>query len=145
MLIGTANNNPILSTSMYKVKFVDKHKQAMTTNLIAQKMFAQVDMDSYPHLLMDNIIDTRKDATTVVKGGEFITSQNSTKRRKEATKGWKVLVQWKDRSTTWSKLKNVIDSYLVELAKYAIQNRILDKTTFTWWVDYTIKKKAQII
>ena len=45
--IGKANDNSILNTRMYKVEFVNGHQQAMTANIIAQNMFAQVDADGH--------------------------------------------------------------------------------------------------
>ena len=65
--------------------------------------------------------------------------------RPETTKGWEILVQWKDGSTTWSKLKDMKDSYPVQLAECAVQNKIDDEPAFAWWVPHTIKKKAIII
>ena len=56
-----------------------------------------------------------------------------------------MLVQWKDGSTTWSKLKDVKDSYPVQLAEFAVQNKLEDEPVFAWWIGYTLKKKARII
>ena len=42
-------------------------------------------------------------------------------------------------------MKDVKDSYPVELAEYVIQNQISEQPAFTWLVPYTIKKKARII
>ena len=38
--IGTANENPILDTRVYEVKYVDGHKASLIANAIAQNMFA---------------------------------------------------------------------------------------------------------
>merc|ERR1712107_143636 len=63
----------------------------------------------------------------------------------ETTKGWHVNIQWKDGSTTWIKLKDVKDSYPVELAEFAKENGISEEPAFAWWVPFTLKKKARII
>jgi hypothetical protein len=42
-LIGMANNNPILNTQMFDVKFKDGYHKSIATNLIAENLFAQVD------------------------------------------------------------------------------------------------------
>ena len=60
-------------------------------------------------------------------------------------KGLQILIQWKDGSTTWSKLKDVKDLYPVELAEFAVQNKIDSKPAFAWWLPYVLKKKARII
>ena len=143
--IGTANDNPILDSRMYEVQFADGHQQAMAANLIAENMFASVDEEGHRHLLLDSIIDTRKTSEALDEANAFVISKNGNKRRIETTKGWDILIQWKDGSTTWSKLKDVKDSYPVDMAEYAFQNNIQDEPAFAWWVDYTIKKKARII
>ena len=143
--IGTANSNPILDTRMYEVEFADGFKQAMSANVIAENMFASVDEEGHRHLLLDSIIDHRRTDEAISKDDAFVTSSNGTRRRRETTKGWEILAQWKDGSTTWSKLKDVKDSYPVELAEYAVQNKIEDEPAFAWWVSYTIKKKSRII
>ena len=143
--IGTANDNPILDTRMYEVQFADGYKQAMTANVIAENMFANVDEEGHRHLLLDSIIDFRKTKNAIRKEDAFITSSSGTKRRKETTRGWEILIQWKDGSTTWSKLKDVKDSYPVELAEFAVQNGIDDEPAFAWWTSYVLKKKSRII
>ena len=42
------------------------------------------------------------------------------KRRRPATKGWEILVKWKDGSTNWLALKDEKEKYLVQLAEYAV-------------------------
>ena len=44
------------------------------------------------------------------------------------TKGWDILIQWKDGSTTWEALKVVKESYPVQLADYTIEKGISDET-----------------
>mmetsp|Transcript_24453 Transcript_24453/g.37196 ORF Transcript_24453/g.37196 Transcript_24453/m.37196 type:complete len:272 (-) Transcript_24453:1442-2257(-) len=143
--IGTANNNPILDSRMYEVTFANGHKQAMAANAIAEAMFASVDKEGHRHLLLDCIIDTRCSKDAVTKDDAFVVSFNGTKRRKETTKGWEVLIQWRDGSTTWSKLKDVKDSYPIELAEYFVQNGISDEPAFAWWVPFTLRKKERIV
>eukprot|EP00980_Cylindrotheca_fusiformis_P014111 scaffold3713_cov74-Cylindrotheca_fusiformis.AAC.1 len=42
-------------------------------------------------------------------------------------------------------MKDVKDSYPVQLAEFAVDQKIDDEPAFAWWVPYTIKKKARII
>ena len=143
--IGTAHDNPILDTRMYEVEFADGQQQAMSANVIAENMFASVDEEGHRHLLLDSIVDFRKTGEAVDKSDAFVTSSNGTQRRRETTKGFQILCQWKDGSTTWSKMKDVKDSYPVQLAEFAMQNGIADEPAFAWWVPYTLKKKSRII
>ena len=117
----------------------------MAANAIAEAMFASVDEEGHRHLLLDSILDTRRSREAIQKEDAFVVSSNGTRRRKETTKGWDVLVQWKDGSTTWNKLKDVKDSYPVELAEYSVQNGISDEPAFAWWVPFTLKKKERIV
>ena len=114
----------------------------MAADLIAENMFASVDEEGDRHLLLDCIIGFRKTCEAVTNEDSFVVLSNGTQRRKENTKGWQINVQWKDGSTTWSKLKDVKDSYPVELAEFAVQNGVSDEPVFAWWVPYTLKNKA---
>ena len=49
------------------------------------------------------------------------------------------------RTTTWEALKDVKESYPVQLAEYTILHKISDEPAFAWWVPYVIKKRERII
>jgi hypothetical protein len=105
--IGTAHDNPILDTQQYEVEFVDGHKQAMLANTIAENIFAQVDDEGNQNLLLHEIIDHQKGFGAVAQQDAFVISRNGTRRRQETTKGWELLVEWKDGSTNWVVLKDM--------------------------------------
>ena len=143
--IGTANDNPILDTRMYEVEYLDGYKQSLAANVIAMNMFAQVDAEGNRHVLFDQIIDHRTDGTNIKLSNSFITSGNGGKRRVETTKGWEILVQWKDGSSTWEAFKDMKECYPVQLCEYALDKRISDEPVFAWWLPHVIKKRKQII
>jgi hypothetical protein len=143
--IGTANQNPILDTRMYEVEYPDGHKASLAANAIAENMFAQVDAEGNRYVLFEAIVDHRTDGSEVKMQDAFITTRNGNQRRKETTKGWEILVQWKDGSTTWITLKDMKNSYPVQLAEYAMQTRIAAEPAFGWWVKNVLKKKNRII
>ena len=87
--------------------FSDGEKISLEANAIAENMFSQVDEKGHCHVIMDEIIDFCTDGTQVSKDGAFVTLRYGAKRRKDTTKGWEVLVQWKDCSNTWNELKDV--------------------------------------
>ena len=68
-------------------------------------------------------------------------TSTGTKRRVNTTKGYEIFIQWKDRITTWNTLKNVKDLYPVQMAEFAVENRIPEEPTFAWWVKYVLKKR----
>ena len=120
--IGTANDNPILDTRLYEVEYQDGYKASLAANAIAENMFAQVDEEGNRQALLDEIADHRTDGSEVKQQDAFITTRTGTKRRRDTTKGWEILCQWKDGSSTWITLKNMKNSYPVQLAEYATQN-----------------------
>jgi hypothetical protein len=64
---------------------------------------------------------------------------------KKTTRGWKLLVRWKDGSTRWVRLEDLKESNPVELAEYAVGNKLTNEPAFRWWVPYTIKKRDRIV
>ena len=143
--IGRSNKSPFLDTRQYEVEFNDGQKQALTANLIAQNMFSQVNDEGHRHVLLDSIIDMRTDGSQILKRDAFVTLKSGAKRRVETTKGWESLMLWKDGSTTWTSLKDVKESYPVQLAEYAIENNLTDEPAFAWWVNYVHKKRERIL
>ena len=56
-LTGTAHNNPIFDTHSYQVEFPDGQLGKYRTNIIAQNMLSQCDLDGNQFLLMESIVD----------------------------------------------------------------------------------------
>jgi hypothetical protein len=48
------------------------------------------------------------------------------------TKGWKLLMQWKDGTSPWIPLKDLKELNPVETAEYAVANKRADEPAFTW-------------
>ena len=61
------------------------------------------------------------------------------------TKGWELLVEWKDSSTNWVSLKDIKESYPVEVAEFALATRISMEPAFAWWVPFVLKKRNRIL
>jgi hypothetical protein len=95
--------------------------------------------------LLDDITDFCRDDTAIDKEDAFIIMKNGVRRRKLTTKGWQLLCQWKDGSTNWVALKDMKESYPVQVADYAIASRIEDEPAFAWWVPDVIKKRQRIL
>ena len=143
--IGTANDNPILDTRLYEVEYLDGYKSSLTANTIAENIFSQVDEEGNRYVLLDAIIDHRVTGNEIQQADAFIVSSNGGRRRKETTKGWEILLQWKDGSTTWETMKDVKAAYPVQLAEYAHNCRISSMPAFAWWVPFVLKKRNRII
>ncbi len=63
---------------------------------------------------------------------------------KRNTKGWHILIEWRDGSMDWLRLSDVKDSYPVQLAEYAVANGIDNEPAFKWWVEKTLRRKDRI-
>jgi hypothetical protein len=56
-------------------------------------------------------------------------------------------VAWKDGLMSWvpPPLKDLKESHPVEVAEYAIVNKILEEPAFAWWVKKVLHKRDCII
>lgn len=143
--IGTSNLNPLLDTRVYEVQYPDGTTEAMSANLIAENIIAQVDEEGHRNLMIDEIIDHRTDSSAIKKeNGTFVTP-NGVTRKKMTTRGWELLVQWKDGSTDWIALKDLKESFPIELAEYSINNKISDEPAFAWWVKHTLRRRDRVV
>jgi hypothetical protein len=143
--IGMAHKNPLFDTRMYEVEWLDGHKEQLSANVIAENLFAQVDSEGNQFSLFDDIIDHRKTEEAVRHEDAFHNTKSGMKVRMPTTKGWEICIQWKDGSTNWIELKDVKNSYPVQLAEYAVGNKIQDEPAFAWWIPKVIKKRHRIL
>ena len=61
------------------------------------------------------------------------------------TKGWKLLVVWKDVTKYCITLKDFSESNPVETSEYADANNLLEEPVFKWWTNKVLKKKDRMI
>ena len=57
----------------------------------------------------------------------------------KSTKGWSLLVQWKDGSSSWEKLSDLKEGLPVQTAEYAENNKLSHFPSYKWWVPYVLK------
>ena len=129
---GKRNNNPLLDTREYEVVFPDQSMDVLTANVIAESMYANVDDEGQTFCMLDEIIEHHEDQAVAVQPDEAYYS--GTQKRKKTTKGWKLLVLWKDGSQAWLPLKDLKNSYPIQVAEYAVANKIALVPAFAWWV-----------
>jgi hypothetical protein len=140
-MVGRRNPNPLLSTAQYEVQLEDGTTDKVFANTIAENIYSQLDSEGKQHLVMDEIIDHKRDGSAITKEN----GKDRSGKPKKTTRGWKLCIQWKDESTSWVDLKDVKEANPVELAEYAVANKIDDEPAFAWWVSYTLKKRNRII
>ena len=103
-----------------------------TANVIAENMFAQVDDEGNQYLLMNEITYHRKDNKSIPISDGMTRSHNGNECPKITMRSREMLVEWKDGSTSWMKLKDLKESIPIEVAEYAVANRIFEKPAFKW-------------
>ena len=102
------------------------------TNIIAECMYAQCDVEGKQVCLMEAIVDHKMTDNAVQKRDMYFMLRGR-KHMKHTTKGWMLCVQWKDKSTSWERLSDMKESYPTEVAEYATALGIQDEPTFAWW------------
>ena len=74
--IRKASDNHILDTRISDVEYADGKRSALSANLIAENMFAQIDEKENLHVLMDGITYHLFDDTSVKSHNEFVTTSS---------------------------------------------------------------------
>jgi len=143
--VGLRNPNPILDTRQYEVEFPDGATDVFTANMIAENLYSQIDSEGNSYSIMSEIIDHKSDGSAVSKDDGFETTRDGVKRPRRTTKGWKMLVSWKDGTSSWVPLKDLKEAYPVQVAEYALANKILEEPAFAWWARHILKKRDRII
>jgi hypothetical protein len=108
-------------------------------------MYFQVDLDRRSYSLLIEIVDHKCDGKAVRKDDGFELTKSGQRRPRQTTQGWKLLVTWKDGSTSWVPLKNLKASFPMEVAEYALVNKIIEEPAFAWWANCVLRKCNRII
>ena len=138
--IGNPHSNPLLDSRLYEVEYADGHIEELTANVIAENLISQVDEEGRRQMMLDSIIDHRVLHDAVPRSEGTYTNSYGVKRHKATTRGWEMLVEWRDGSSDWIAMKDLKESYPVELAMYATDRKIDDEPAFAWWLPYVLKK-----
>jgi hypothetical protein len=110
--IGRRHDNYLLDTRRYEVQLANGTSDEYYANVIAENLFSQVDSEGNQYVLMKEISDHRQDETAVPISDGWITMKNGRKSRKKTrTRGWQLLVEWKEGGSDWIALKDLKESY----------------------------------
>jgi hypothetical protein len=142
-LVGRQNNNPYMSTATYDIEFPDGEVESYAANQIAENLYSQCDDEGNMFLVMSVISDHKRGDDSISISDGFIRSKNGNLVPKHTTRGWKVLVEWKDGAQDWVlvPLADLKESNPVEVAEYAVANGINQEPAFHWWVTHVLKKR----
>ena len=80
--IGKADKNPILDTRVNNVEFSDGEVAELGTNIIAECIYAQCDIEGNQYRPMDHILDHSKDDQEVPKDNQEVTLNGKTYKQK---------------------------------------------------------------
>ena len=109
-------------------------------------MLTQVDSDGMSTTLMEAIVDHRRDQSKALHHQDkYVQTKNGRHHLRKTTKGWELLIKWKDKSESWIKLADMKESHPVEVAEYARARGIDKEPAFKWWVPHTLKKRQVIL
>ena len=125
LYIGRKHDNPILDSQIFTVEFPDGDQQDVAFNILAEHLYSQVDSEGKQYRYFVAIINHRKNTKAVDKVDQFRTHYG-----KKTTTGWNLEVEWKDGTTSWLPLKEIKETNPVEVANYAISNRIDTEPAF---------------
>ena len=142
---NTGNYNPLKDNSVYEVQFSDGNVEELTANVIAECMLSNINSDGHHFSLMNEIIDHKKDNSALTISQGYITSKNGNKTPKRTTRGWKFLVEWKDGSLDWIPLKDLKESFPIQVAEYALANELEEQPAFKWWVHKVLRRRDRMI
>lgn len=89
-------------------------------NIIAENMVSQVDDEKFSSPLIDRIIYYKKNSSVAVDiNNKYLVTRRRQKRLRITTKGWKILVTWKDKTESWIPLRVMKNLHPVELAEFS--------------------------
>ena len=118
-LVGQANRNINLNTLMYEVEFMDGERAPYAANVIVQEIYSSVDPEGRRDLIIEEIVDYSRDPKYAVKKGDEFFHSKGRKHRRRTTSGWKLLARCKDGSEQWIPLKDMKESYPVQVSIFA--------------------------
>ncbi len=95
-------------------------------------------------MLMKEIIDEKKDSGAIPEEDAYYSTKSGPK-PKRTTRGWRLLVDWKDGTGSWVSLADLKDSYPVQVVDYALANGSTQEPAFRWWVPFVLKKRERIL
>ena len=131
-LTGTYNKNPLINTMVYDVKFPDGAIHEYAANAIAENMYAQVDADGLSYDILNEIIAFDKDDTKpVLMKDKYVLTKSGQKPMITSTKGWKLLVSWKNGTKEWIPFSIMETSNPIEVAEFSIAHNIDKEPDFS--------------
>ena len=143
--IGQAHRNLMFDTREFKVELENCEADKIMADKIAANLYTQLENEGCEIFQFKFIIEHKNYGSTMKKDTGFTVLKEGHTKCNPTRRGWQVLVEWRDETTTWMHFKDVKEAIPIELAEYAVSNKIDDDPDFSWWVPYIFKKRDRII
>ena len=98
--------------------------------MLIENLYAHVDDNGMSHGLLVGITDHLQEDNAVAKANRMFVTPQGTRKRRITTKGWKLLVEWDNGTSSWIPLKDIKDSNPLEVAEYAQSHDLLQEPAF---------------
>ena len=94
-------------TNVYEVKYIYRHKASLSENNIAENIYLRVNKYGNIFVIFHEIVYHNVDWKETNHKDALIISKNVCNRRRDTTKLWRIMIQWKYGSTSWEIMKDV--------------------------------------
>ena len=105
-IVGRYDTNPMMSSMIYEVEFLDRPVKYYVENAIAENILSQVDDKGCSVTLVGLIVYHERDDSAVDNSNTYAVPRRVQRRLRKTAQYWKLLVSWEDGSETWIPLKD---------------------------------------
>jgi hypothetical protein len=89
---------------------------------------------------MQEIIDHKKTLDAISEEDSYFSTKSGPK-PKRTTRGWRLLVEWKEGTSSRVPLADIMGSHPEQVADYAVANKLTQEPAFRWWIPFILKKR----
>ncbi len=83
---------------------LDGERQEISFNILAEHLLTQIDEEGNQYQIFKEIVDHRKDEKKAVDKADQYFKKGNRKHKRKTTTGWDLEVEWKDGSTSSSRV-----------------------------------------
>lgn len=148
-MVGTYNERSVLDTAIYEIEWHDyagkkSGTAAYRANEVIEAMLMNVDDEGNSMLHIREFVNHEKENSALhADDGHIVVNGKRVPRR--TTKGWKMCAEVQGGETEWMDLKIAKEAYPIQVAEYAVANKLVSEPAFAWWVPYTLRKRDRVL
>ena len=107
--------------------------------------FSQVDSDGYQFQMVYNIQYHYSNLSAIPREQGFVNARSGNLVPNKTARGWELLVDFKDGSSNWTKMKDLKQSNTLEFSEYAVAYALTEELALKRWVTYELNKRDCIV